>query len=73
MAQEPSAPAFLVKPEVVFLEELFEEIKQGKLRSPRFQRPFIWNAEDMRKLFESVVKGYPIGSLLLRPDRAGEA
>ncbi len=65
MAQESSAPAFVVKPEVVFLEELFEEIKQGKLRSPRFQRPFIWDAEAMRKLFESVVKGYPIGSLLI--------
>jgi Protein of unknown function DUF262 len=65
MSQEPSASSFSVKPEVVFLEELFDEIKRGQLRSPRFQRPFIWSAEDMRKLFESVIKGYPIGSLLI--------
>lgn len=65
MSQEPSASTFSVKPEVVFLEELFDEIKRGQLRSPRFQRPFIWSSEDMRKLFESVIKGYPIGSLLI--------
>jgi hypothetical protein len=65
MSQEPAASTFSVKPEVVFLEELFDEIKRGQLRSPRFQRPFIWSAEDMRKLFESVIKGYPIGSLLI--------
>ena len=65
MGNEPVIPAFSVKPEVVLLEELFEEIKSGQLRSPRFQRPFIWRPEDMRKLFESVIKGYPIGSLLI--------
>jgi Protein of unknown function DUF262 len=65
MIQEPSPSTFSVKPEVVFLEELFDEIKRGLLRSPRFLRPFIWSAEDMRKLFESVIKGYPIGSLLI--------
>ncbi|MEZ4360556.1 MAG: DUF262 domain-containing protein [Kofleriaceae bacterium] len=65
MAEEHTPSALLVRPEVVLLEDLFEEIKQGRLRSPRFQRPFVWSAEDMRKLFESVIKGYPIGSLLI--------
>ncbi len=65
MGQEPALPSFVVKPEVTLLEDLFEEIKSGRLRSPRFQRPFVWTIEDMRKLFESVIKGYPIGSLLI--------
>ena len=65
MGLEPTLPSFSVKPEVILLEDLFEEIKRGQLRSPRFQRPFVWRPEDMRKLFESVVKGYPIGSLLI--------
>lgn len=65
MGTEPAVPTFSVKPEVVALEELFEEIKSGHLRSPRFQRPFVWKPEDMRRLFESVIKGYPIGSLLI--------
>lgn len=65
MSQESAFPSFVVKPEVTLLEDLFEEIKNGRLRSPRFQRPFVWTLEDMRKLFESVIKGYPIGSLLI--------
>ena len=65
MGTEPNVPTFSVKPEVAALEELFEEIKRGQLRSPRFQRAFVWKPEDMRRLFESVVKGYPIGSLLI--------
>ncbi|MCP4350862.1 MAG: DUF262 domain-containing protein [Desulfobacterales bacterium] len=55
----------VVKPEVVFIEELLEEIAQGKLRVPRFQRPFVWKPSDMRNLYDSIYKGYPIGSLLL--------
>ena len=57
MGAEPTVPTFSVKPEVAALEELFEEIKFGQLRSPRFQRAFVWKPEDMRRLFESVVKG----------------
>ncbi len=55
----------IVKPEVVLSDELFDEIKSGKLRIPRFQRPFVWNPTDMLDLFDSIYKGYPIGSLLL--------
>ena len=37
----------------------------GKIRVPRFQRSFRWSWEDVRRLFDSIVRGYPIGSLLL--------
>ncbi|ROT31844.1 DUF262 domain-containing protein [Micromonospora sp. HM5-17] len=37
----------------------------GKIRVPRFQRSFRWSWEDVRRLFDSIVQGYPIGSLLL--------
>lgn len=50
--------------EVVSLEDLFRAIDQGRLRIPDFQRPFVWNAIDMRELFDSVLRGYPIGSLV---------
>jgi len=59
----PNAP--IVRPEVVHIDELLDEIAAGKLRVPRFQRPFIWKPYDMRALFDSIYKGYPIGSLLL--------
>lgn len=55
----------IVKPEVVFIDELLEEITVGKLRIPKFQRPFVWKPGYMLDLFDSIYKGYPIGSLLL--------
>ena len=47
------------------VEGLVEMAWTGKLRVPHFQRDFRWNFEDVRRLFDSIVKGYPIGSLLL--------
>lgn len=37
----------------------------GLIRVPHFQRDFRWALDDVRKLFDSMLKGYPIGSLLL--------
>ena len=37
----------------------------GDIKLPKFQRPFVWNKEDILKLLDSVYKGYPIGSILL--------
>ncbi|RKH52494.1 DUF262 domain-containing protein [Corallococcus llansteffanensis] len=60
---EPSAP--IVKPDFAIIEEIFEEVGGGNLRIPRFQRPFFWKPDTMRELFDSIQKGYPVGSLLL--------
>ena len=66
MPRIPSSPdAPIVKPEVVFIENLLEEMAEGRMRIPRFQRPFVWRPSDMLDLFDSIYKGYPIGSLLL--------
>jgi len=54
-----------VRPEIVFIEDLLEEIAHGKVRVPKFQRPFFWKPSDMLSLFDSIYKEYPIGSLLL--------
>jgi hypothetical protein len=37
----------------------------GLMRVPDFQRPFRWGAKDVRDLFDSILNGYPVGSLLL--------
>jgi len=61
-----ASPAVVeVRPEVVFLSELLEELTKGQLRIPRFQRPFVWRREQMTDLLDSVYKQYPIGSLLV--------
>ncbi|MFH8582983.1 DUF262 domain-containing protein [Streptomyces celluloflavus] len=54
-----------VVPEVHFLEQVLERISQGELRVPKFQRPFLWRPEQMLQLFDSMERGYPMGSLLI--------
>lgn len=54
-----------VKPEIMFLEEVLSELASGKLRVPKFQRPFVWRPDQMLDLFDSIELGYPIGSLLV--------
>ncbi|WP_026411588.1 DUF262 domain-containing protein [Actinomadura oligospora] len=53
-----------VKPEILLMEDLMTLIDEGKLRVPRFQRPFVWRPQQILDLFDSVERGYPIGSLL---------
>jgi len=38
---------------------------EGRIRIPEFQRPLKWQWQDVQRLFDSIVKGYPIGNLLL--------
>jgi Protein of unknown function DUF262 len=64
MAQTQT-PRMTVKPEVVLLEDLLAEVREGRLRVPRFQRPFVWRPEQMTALFDSIERGYPVGSLLI--------
>ncbi|KJE20724.1 hypothetical protein FF36_05006 [Frankia torreyi] len=47
------------------LEDLVAQAWQGRVRVPHFQRDFRWGSQDVVRLFDSIIKGYPIGSLLL--------
>jgi hypothetical protein len=47
------------------VSELVEQARIGKLRIPPFQRRFRWYGSDIEKLFDSIRRGYPVGSLLL--------
>ena len=40
-------------------------VRAGRLRVPQFQRSFRWERRDVLNLVDSVLRGYPIGSLLL--------
>ncbi|EOR96309.1 hypothetical protein ADIARSV_0544 [Arcticibacter svalbardensis MN12-7] len=40
-------------------------MKAGAIKIPVFQRDFVWKPQQMLELFDSILKGYPIGSLLL--------
>ena len=54
-----------VATEVVFLNKLVERISAGKLRVPRFQRAFVWKQSDLLALLDSILRGFPIGSILV--------
>lgn len=54
-----------VSPEVTFIDDLVASIESGKIVLPEFQRPYVWKKEDIISLFDSIYKGYPIGSVLL--------
>ena len=54
-----------VVPEVVFLGKLVERIAAGQIRVPRFQRAFVWRQTDLHALLDSILRGFPIGSILV--------
>ncbi|MDO5052854.1 MAG: DUF262 domain-containing protein [Pseudoclavibacter sp.] len=47
------------------IAELHTLVRSGVLRIPQFQRSFRWDAADVQSLFDSALRGYPFGSLLL--------
>jgi hypothetical protein len=57
------------------LPHYIEDLENGRLQIPAFQRDFVWTNADKLALFDSLRKGYPIGSILLwkpHPDSAYE-
>lgn len=49
----------------IALTEIIDEIYSGEYQLPEFQRDYVWKASDVKSLFESVLLGHPIGSLLI--------
>jgi hypothetical protein len=47
------------------LTYLLDQVDQGELALPDFQRSFVWDANSTRELIASIVASYPAGSLLL--------
>lgn len=47
------------------LTDLLAQAHSGKLQLPDFQRSYVWDEDDVRGLIASIVKGFPVGALLL--------
>ncbi|MBJ7336815.1 DUF262 domain-containing protein [Mycolicibacterium sp.] len=47
------------------IRKILEQVQNGTLRVPAFQRGFVWDAERVAYLMDSIYKGYPFGSLIL--------
>jgi hypothetical protein len=46
------------------VENIFTWIETGVIAIPEIQRPFVWDAIQVRDLMDSILKGYPIGYLV---------
>lgn len=52
-------------PTVPTLRKLVEDVVEGGILIPEFQRDFVWKEEQQLDLLDSVLRGMPIGSLLI--------
>jgi len=52
------------------VEDLVERVRRGLVRVPRLQRGLTWKRSDVVDLFDSLYRGYPIGSLLFYTRKA---
>lgn len=52
------------------IRSLVENVDSGKLLVPEMQRRYVWRSTQVRDLFDSLYRGYPVGSILVwnRPD-----
>lgn len=46
------------------LSDILNDAKNGHIKIPQFQRNFVWSIENSAKLMDSILKGYPAGSLI---------
>jgi len=52
-----------VKKEII--QTLVDELKTGKYLLPSFQRQYVWDEDDIKDFVDSLVKNYPIGTIIL--------
>lgn len=49
----------------ITIEEAIDKIQKKKYYLPAIQREFVWKVEQIEKLFDSLMRSYPIGTFLL--------
>lgn len=55
------------------LSTILDQIDMGSIALPEFQRGYVWNRDQVRKLMRSLYRGYPVGSLLMWETRTESA
>ena len=45
--------------------DLITDVKNGRIGLPDLQRPFVWKDNKVRDLLDSMLKGFPIGYIML--------
>ena len=47
------------------VSDLLSDVRNGRIGLPDLQRPFVWKDNKVRELLDSMMKGYPIGYIML--------
>ena len=47
------------------IQEILREIERHELVLPAIQRELVWDSEQICRLFDSIMQGYPFGTLPL--------
>jgi len=55
------------------LADLVQEFDEGRIKIPPHQREFCWPLVHQRKFIQSILKGYPIPSILLSKEALGDS
>lgn len=54
-----------IKPDRDDINGILDKLLRGDISIPTFQRDYIWNNGQIKNFFDSILKGYPVGSLIL--------
>jgi hypothetical protein len=46
------------------IESVLSKVREGEIAIPEIQRPFVWDAAQVRDLLDSLYQGFPIGYLI---------
>lgn len=57
------APELSTNPEKI--DKIISRINSGDIKIPAFQRAYVWKQSQILDLLDSIIKNYPIGSILL--------
>jgi len=53
------------------IRKVIEHVSSGAIRIPAFQRGFVWDAEHVAYLMDSIYKGFPFGAVILWRTKGG--
>jgi Protein of unknown function DUF262 len=70
MNTDPLRQSLKLEADTETVEDLVGLVRRGLVRIPSFQRELRWRSDDVLSLFDSVYRGYPIGSFLLQKGEA---
>ena len=55
------------------IQTILDQVDLGAMALPEFQRGYVWNREQVRRLMNSLYRRYPVGSLLVWVTKTEEA